>query len=145
MKMVRGLFLVASVVALFHANEAHARVFSQPTRLGLSIGTLQNSSAALSIDSGPVVSDNVTLGGELFGLTIFSLRGLIWEKPGSVSGFYGGPKVIFDFNTNFTAELGVEVGWMHRFESKVDLGLGADLLIGRVIGGTLKVSFGYLL
>ena len=38
-----------------------------------------------------------------------------------------------------------EFGWNYRFASKVDVGLGADIVLGEYIGGTFKLTLGYLL
>lgn len=141
-------FLLASLVAAMTLVPAvsSAALFekSKPVRLGVSLGALRAGGAALTADSGPLISDNISLGAEVYGLRLISLRGLIWENPGTMSGFFGGAKVFIGFGDRLAIEPAGEFGWSFRFQSKVDVGLSADLVLGEYLGGTLKISAGYL-
>lgn len=141
--------LLCSAIAILQTAPSLASAssggFSHPTRFGLSIGTLRAGGAAITADTGPIISDNITLGGEIFGLSLISLRGLLWERPESLSGFVGGLKLFVGFKPALIVQPAGEFGWMHRFKSKVDAGIGAELVLGEYIGGTLKISVGYLL
>lgn len=124
--------------------QAGPRPFEKPVRAGFSLGAVGPGSAALSADVGPVISDNITLGGELYGLRLVSLRGLIWQMPESLSGFHGGPKLFLGLGSKLSLEPGGEFGWIHRFPNRIDAGLGADLVVGQYLGGALKICVGYL-
>lgn len=89
-------------------------------------------------------SDNITLGGELYGLRLISLRGLMWQLPGNLSGFHGGPKLFLGFGSRLALQPGGEFGWAHRFPNRFDAGVGADIVLGEYLGGALKISVGYL-
>lgn len=122
------------------------KIFATPVRAGLSLGALPSGGASISADTGPVIRENITLGAELYGTHIFSMRGLMWEKPLSLSGFVGGPKLIFQLgSTGFGLEPAAELGWTYRFKNNADAGLGADFVFGQYFGGKFKFFVGYLL
>lgn len=145
MKRFLSISATAAALTLPTFTAASASGFSHPTRFGLSIGTLRAGGAAITADTGPIISDNITLGGEIFGLSLISLRGLVWERPESMSGFVGGLKLFIGFKPLLALQPAGEFGWMHRFRSNVDAGIGAEIVVGEYIGGTLKISVGYLL
>lgn len=115
-----------------------------PIRAGLSLGAAPLSGFALSCDLGPVVYPNLTAGIELFGTESLSLRGLLWERAARMSGVHGGAKLFLSLGRSIAIEPGAEFGWSHRFRNQFDAGAGINLIIGRAIGGSLKLSFGYL-
>lgn len=129
------------------ANDCFAgqQLFTVPARVGFTFGALKGAGAAITADLGPILMHNTTLGGELYGVHLVSVRGLIWENPTSLSGFVGGPKILMGLKPTIAFELAGEFGWNYRFTSKVDVGLGADIVLGEYIGGTFKLTLGYLL
>lgn len=137
--------VLASLFCFASSAYAGASPFPAPLRVGLSTGALRTGGFALTADSGPLISDNITLGGELYGLRLISIRGLIWEKPETLSGFVGGAKILMGLGNPVAVEPAGEFGWNYRFHSKVDIGLAADFVIGEYIGGALKITVGYLL
>jgi hypothetical protein len=98
----------------------------------------------LSLDAGPLLNKNITLGGEIFGTHLLAARGLIWERPASFSGFYGGGKLFLGLGPLLRLEPAAEAGWLYRFENKFDAGAGLDLVIGHTIGGAFKLTFGFI-
>ncbi|MEN9825026.1 MAG: hypothetical protein RI953_771 [Pseudomonadota bacterium] len=140
--LIVTLALISAALPL--SAQAKTRPFQKPVRAGFSLGAIGTGSASLSADVGPVISDNITLGGELYGLRLVSFRGLIWQVPESLSGFHGGPKLFLGLGTKLTLEPGGEFGWVHRFPNRIDAGMGADIVVGQYLGGALKITVGYL-
>lgn len=134
------LFLLTLVPMKSFANEIPIH-----TRLGVSLGPVAASGQSFSADIGPLFSESLSLGIEVYHLRLFSVRLLIWENPVNLSGFYGGGKVFSSLGSKLEAEAGAEVGWNYRFTNRIDIGVGMDFAIARVIGGTLKINAGYLL
>lgn len=145
--MKSTILLLGAIGLSSSASECFAaqNLFSVPARVGFTLSALKGDGAAITADFGPLLMNNTTLGGELYGLHLVSIRGLIWENPSSLSGFVGGPKILVGFKPNIAFELAGEFGWNYRFASKVDVGLGADIVLGEYIGGTFKLTLGYLL
>jgi len=147
---MKNLVLVFFTFFIFLSTSRQASaaqaLSAHPVRVGLSLGTAFGSGACVSADAGRTISDNISLGGEFCGLHLISLRGLIWEKPASMAGFFGGPKLYIGLDRDSSAVFAAagDFGWMHRFDSKVDLGLAADVVIENSLRATLKIMIGYL-
>lgn len=134
----------ALVVSPLFPKRAEGGVAAYPLRAGIALGTVNDGGVSLSLDAGPVFNNNVTVGAEIFGTHLVAARGLIWERPSSFSGFYGGGKIYLGLGSAIRLEPAAEAGWLYRFANKVDAGGGLDLVIGRTIGGVFKLTFGYI-
>lgn len=142
-KMLKKILLV-SLLSCFASTQAFAQSSSKPIRAGFSFGTIRTGGAAISVDSGPMFSDNISAGFEFFNLNLVSLRALMWERPGNMSGFNGGPKLYLGFGSKFALEPGAEVGWNYRMKNRIDVGAGIDLVFSNAIGGSIKIGAGLL-
>jgi hypothetical protein len=145
---MRMIFSALLFAVVFNSSSAFCQdnIFAKPVRAGVSLGALPSGGASISADIGPVILENITLGTELYGTHVFSVRGLMWEKTLSLSGFLGGPKLIFQLGpSRFGLEPAAELGWTHRFNNNADAGLGVDFVFGQYFGGKFKFFVGYLL
>lgn len=137
---------LALLTTLMSINSLPATASTTDTsfRLGISMSPVRPASTSLNLDLAPVFSNASSLGIELFNLRLLSVRGVIWSNPFYLSGFYGGAKLYTGFGSKIVLEPGIEVGWIHRFSNRFDLGVGMDFVLADVIGGTLKITGGYL-
>jgi hypothetical protein len=146
---IRRIFLHLTLIISFmfiHDNTGYAQsIFPTPVRLGLSLGAAPVGGLALSADTGPLISENISLGMEVFGIQNVGIRALMWENSKYMAGLYGGAKVLVALGNEVSIEPGAEAGWSYRFKNKIDAGVGINLLIGKAIGGSIKLSCGYLI
>lgn len=150
MSLMRPQFWFVFVTFLFAFSCASASALAEnklprPVRAGLSIGAAPVGGAALSVDTGPLLYPNVTLGVEVYGIRSFGFRFLVWENSRFMTGLNGGGKLLLALGSRVAFEPGLEMGWNHRFSNKLDAGAGVNLVIGEAIGASLKLSVGYLL
>jgi hypothetical protein len=144
MSLIRRGFLCFLISYAVDSTVALANDFGRTTRVGASLGSTRPGGASISIDSGSFLSENATLGGEIYGLKLIGMRVLIWEQPSNMSGFNGGAKLYMGLGSPVTVEAGAEFGWNYRFKNKVDIGAGVDLVVAESVGGTLKFTAGLL-
>jgi hypothetical protein len=144
MSLFRGAIFCCLISYAGDPTVALASSFGHTTRVGVSLGSTRAGGASISIDSGSFLSENATLGGEIYGLKLIGMRVLIWEQPSNMSGFNGGAKLYMGLGSPVAVEAGAEFGWNYRFKNKVDIGAGVDLVVAESIGGTLKFTAGLL-
>jgi hypothetical protein len=139
-----------ALVGIFAMNPFHKAIavgetlFPTSMRAGISAGAAPIGGLALSVDSGPLLTESMSVGIELYGVQRIGMRALVWDNLKFMSGLHGGGKLIVAMGNAVTIEPGAELGWNHRLENRIDAGVGINLLIGKAIGGSLKFTCGYL-
>ena len=144
MKHISKKVILISILSSIASRQAMAQSSRNPIRAGFSFGAIRTGGTAISFDTGPVLNGNITAGSEFFNLSLVALRTLMWEQPGNMAGFNGGPKLYLGFASKFALEPGAEIGWLYRMKNRIDVGAGIDLVFANAIGGSIKIGAGIL-
>ncbi len=141
-----SIFVGLIAIGSYLEQNARADEFSSSSiRAGVSVGAAPLGGLALSADAGPILNPHMSLGLELYGIHSIGIRALVWENAKFMNGLNGGGKILIALGNVVTIEPGAEFGWNYRFSNRVDAGVGINLLIGKAIGGSLKLTCGYLI